>query len=447
MVLGRLPFQRAEDNMWKQIGGDFKYTGGSVRCWIRAEPMNVDFQVDSASLIELNPYSNWKSHFGDQIKRVRTNPLRVTGGLPAGCSPGSTTIKVELTRHEFGFGTSINGKNFVGTTSTEQKYRQFILDNFNWAVFENDHKWKGMEKQRGRVNFGVTDDALDILLAHNFTMRGHTLLWNLMQSNPDFVKAANGGILKNDVIEREDYMLRHYVSDIAEWDLCNEYGHNHFIEERTGDREMLLKEFQKAYSVDPRPEYFLNEFDVLRNSLLTSYISDLGEFLQKKNAHVGGIGIQSHLRELPIDPEVLEKRLEIASRLNLDVSITEFSSHSRNVYVRAAGLEQALTIYFANPKVHCIVLWGFCDSFGNFADDFFLFEGPNLTPNVAGNTLMRLLHNDWTTRETISATSTRVDKTIPNAFRGNYKLTVTCGGQVKAEKQFYVGSGSNTVTF
>jgi len=35
-------------------------------------------------------------------------------------------------------------------------------------------------------------------------------------------------------------------------------------------------------------------------------MADLAEYLKKKNAHIGGIGIQSHLKLLPMDEEVLE---------------------------------------------------------------------------------------------------------------------------------------------
>ena len=47
--------------------------------------------------------------------------------------------------------------------------------------------------------------------------------------------------------------------------------------------------------------------------------------------------------------------------------------------------------------------------------------------------------------ETFTASGS-LSKTIPNAFRGNYKLTVKCDGEEKVNKDFYVGKGTNTVS-
>ncbi|KAK2166538.1 hypothetical protein LSH36_38g07044, partial [Paralvinella palmiformis] len=98
-----------------------------------------------------------------------------------------------------------------------------------------------------------------------------------------------------------------------------------------------------------------------------------------RKAYCGGIGIQSHLRIVPIDEEVLKKRVQIAGRLNLPVTITEFSVHSTDVQTRANALDTAFRVYFADPNVHAILLWGFADQFPSFANDFYLTEGTNFT--------------------------------------------------------------------
>ena len=44
--------------------------------------------------------------------------------------------------------------------------------------------------------------------------------------------------------------------------------------------------------------------------------------------------------------------------------------------MRAEALEQAFRVYFADPNVHAIMLWGFADQYTPFADDYCLTEGP-----------------------------------------------------------------------
>jgi hypothetical protein len=60
-----------------------------------------------------------------------------------------------LVRHEFGFGTAIKARAFVGTDELSTKYREFIIDHFNWVVFENAMKWRPMEKYKVILMFYV----------------------------------------------------------------------------------------------------------------------------------------------------------------------------------------------------------------------------------------------------------------------------------------------------
>lgn len=58
-------------------------------------------------------------------------------------------LQVSQKTHSFAFGTAvvadvINNDN----GGSDHKYRQFIFDNFNWAVTENALKWHQLEPHR-----------------------------------------------------------------------------------------------------------------------------------------------------------------------------------------------------------------------------------------------------------------------------------------------------------
>ena len=57
---------------------------------------------------------------------------------------------------------------------------------------------------------------------------------------------------------------------ISEWDVCNEHLHKHYYEDKTQDKDMLIKEFQKAYSTDPNPRLYLNDYEVVKKGSMTS---------------------------------------------------------------------------------------------------------------------------------------------------------------------------------
>lgn len=76
----------------------------------------------------------------------------------------------------------------------------------------------------------------------------------------------------------------------------------------------------------------------------------------------------------------MQKRVEIAASAGLPLTISEFSVHSYDEYEKARVLEEAFYVYFSNPAVQAIVIWGFSDQQGfYFSDDMFLTTGENFT--------------------------------------------------------------------
>ena len=66
---------------------------------------------------------------------------------------GDILSQIQLKRHQFGFGTAIKARQFVGTSQVEVNYRNFILKHFNWVVFENGMKWRQMESTSVRTPY------------------------------------------------------------------------------------------------------------------------------------------------------------------------------------------------------------------------------------------------------------------------------------------------------
>ena len=60
---------------------------------------------------------------------------------------------------------------------------------------------------------------------------------------------------------------------VEEWDVCNEELHQHFFEDATNYRELLIEEFKKAHSIDPKSLLFLNDYQITRDGQLTSVSS------------------------------------------------------------------------------------------------------------------------------------------------------------------------------
>ena len=73
-------------------------------------------------------------------------------------------VQVDQTDHEFGFGTAIKAALFSRTDPINTNYKNFVYDNFNWVVFENDMKWKLMEPWKVRNIPRTVDQLMDYVL-------------------------------------------------------------------------------------------------------------------------------------------------------------------------------------------------------------------------------------------------------------------------------------------
>ena len=76
---GRLSFVR-QSNTWLQVGADFKTDSKSVKhisYTIQVEPKEVNFEIDTVSLILLKRESNWKTLLNNDIAKYRKNSVTV----------------------------------------------------------------------------------------------------------------------------------------------------------------------------------------------------------------------------------------------------------------------------------------------------------------------------------------------------------------------------------
>jgi len=70
--------------------------------------------------------------------------LEYRGNRPV---PPGISVRIEQTSRNFPLGSCISRWNLDNSS-----YKEFFLQNFNWAVFENEIKWNWTEPQRGTVS-------------------------------------------------------------------------------------------------------------------------------------------------------------------------------------------------------------------------------------------------------------------------------------------------------
>lgn len=65
--------------------------------------------------------------------------------------PSGTNVRIEQIRRSFPLGSCINRWSLDNSS-----YKKFFLENFNWAVFENEIKWGWTEPQQDTVNISTS---------------------------------------------------------------------------------------------------------------------------------------------------------------------------------------------------------------------------------------------------------------------------------------------------
>ena len=385
------------------------------------EPPPTSFQDEAAARIT-------EHRTGDFTLRLVDAEDQPLGGVRA---------RLSLSRHDFLFGTAINGGPLMKTGEDGKKYRQFILDHFNGLVAENSMKWPQNEPEPDVDDFERADAIAAFARKHDFALRGHCLFWSKKKWQSDWVQQLEGEPLREAMHQRMAAILPRYTPQIRDWDANNEMLHGDFFKSRSeGIRPFI---FETAQALAPEARFFTNEYSILDSDENTQTYIELIRGLQAQGAPVGGIGIQEHAAErftqargagdevergsvAPLRPREVWARLDRLAELGLPIHITEVSFKTRDLEAQAEALELFYRTAFAHPGVDAFFLWGFWERAHWLKGDAALVDA-DWTLKPAARRLHKLLNEEWTTEA--SAMSDPDGRVEFRGFYGTYALELT----------------------
>jgi len=330
----------------------------------------------------------------EQTEKIRKGGLEITVLGKDGGIIKNAGIAVDQLRHEFWFGTAITSGVNTFDESTREKFLKILKENFNSAVHENALKWYGTEKEKGQFTYGDADKILAWCEENNISMRGHCIFWEVEEVLQPWIKKLNKEELREAVLKRAKELPERYKGRISEYDVNNEMMHGSFYKNRLG--EGIWKEmFQTVQKSDPEAVLYVNDYDIMKNETLEEQYAAHIRHLIDLGAPVGGIGIQGHFNGA-LNPFLVAKSLEVLSKFNLPIKITEFDINSGNERVKAEGLETLYRICFAYPRVNGILMWGFWEG-AHWRPKSALFK-KDFTPTSAANMYRKLVYEEWWTK-------------------------------------------------
>jgi endo-1,4-beta-xylanase len=366
----------------------------------------------------------WRTAADARINQLRKADLRIKVVNANGQVIPNATVKLEMQRHAFRFGTAVDAEKLLGTSADSIKYKKTILELFNHAVLENDLKWPNWEEYtRARAL-----QALQYFKANKITVRGHNLIWPC-DSNyclPNDVPAlfSNPTALRSRIDSHLVDILGATKGQLTEWDVINEPSVNKRLSNILGEDEMAAQ-FKRVKQLEPSAKLFLNDYGNLGENNLDVEFKRIIARMIALRAPLEGIGLQAHFGLKLTPPAELLTRFADFGKFGVPLAITEFDVNTSNDQLQADYLRDFLTVVFSSPNVNSFLMWGFWEGQHWLPDAAMYRQDWSIKPN--GQAYKDLLFKRWWTNAT--GPSNAAGQYGTRGFMGNYKVTVTLGAK------------------
>ena len=397
----------------------------------------------------------WRAPAAARIEQYRKSDLALKVVDAEGYPITNGTVRVRMKRHQFGFGSAVDGVTLLGRQGLPandlNRYRSVITNWFNKAVLENDLKWPVWE--RTVVLPGQPYGSASAILAlkwlndRGIPVRGHNLIWP--STNEVYFLPTDVPTLFGDTNKLRQRINSHFTNILTqtkvmcvEWDVINEPYYNHTVMDKLGYGEMISW-FKLARALDPKPKLYLNEYGNLElaglNSTQTDDFFNKAKYLLDGGAPLEGLGMQSHFGEYLPNPEDLVAMLNRFSTLGLPIESTEFDINVLDEQTQAEYLRDFMTVMFSHPSVNAVVMWGFWAG-QHWLPDAALFKKDwTMKPN--GIMWSNLVFKEWSTSADLSPDSS--GNVSLRGFKGDYEITSYSGGVTNVMN---LSLGTNTTT-
>jgi endo-1,4-beta-xylanase len=401
----------------------FELGGVILKNYAKTKTVN-ELPFSGIGYVGREPDAAWRTAADARIDQLRKTNLRVNLKDNQGKPIQNATIKLEMQRHAFPFGTAVDAEKLLAISQDSAKYKATILELFNRVVLENDLKWPVWECCRKTQAL----EAIKLFAANNISVRGHNLIWpcDATYCLPDDVPS-----LFSDTTKLKARIDAHLVDilgatkgTLVEWDVVNEPSANKRLSNVLGEDEMVAQ-FKRTKQLDPTPKLFLNDYGNLGEGSLDVEFKRIIKRLLELGAPVEGIGLQAHFGLQLTPPEELNSRLDGFGAFGLPLAITEFDVNTSNEPLQADYLRDFLTIAFANKNVSSFLMWGFWEGQHWLPDAALYRKDWSIKPN--GQVFKDLLFKTWWTNATGASDATGKFET--RGFYGDYKITATLGSR------------------
>ena len=395
----------------------------------------------------------------------RRGTTRVTLTDATGARLSHVPVRVEQTRHAFGFGNT--GFDFLDCAahaipgSPCEQRAQLFLDLFNAATLP--FYWARFEPTLGAPDTQRLMTAARYLIDRGVTVKGHPLVWHTLA--PEWLLPLDDTEVESAVRARITRDVTEFAGVIDLWDAINEVCILPRFEaelnaitrlaQSKGRIEMVRLAVATAREANPNARLVLNDF------ILTDEYEHLIEDCLAAGVRLDAIGVQTHMHQGFKGEDEIAHILERFGRFGVPVQMTETTlvsgdlmpSHivDLNDYQpdhwpstpegearQADEMVRHYTTVLESPSVESLTYWGFADA-GSWlgAPSGFVRVDGSTKPSY--DALLGLIKGDWWLSPTEMLSDADGVVTI-EGFAGDYlvsgrgsKATVAVGRAVTTD--------------
>ncbi len=379
----------------------------------------------------------WRDTAEADINTQRQSMLTVNVVDAYGNPVDGAVVSLQQKKHEFKFGTAIDGQNGLLDSNGNQvalKYQSEIERLFNTVVIENSMKWPGFQANRQN---GI--DYVAWAVQRDLYVRGHNAVWPSRQNMPssiwsqyDSLLASQGAtaaanFLRTTIEMRIQDAASTFAGIVGDWDVVNEPFTNNDVMSILGN-QIVVDWYTQFKVYDPNGQRTLNDYSIFANNgNNTAHRANFDYWLTLlSNANaIERIGEQSHYSESNLtDITTLRQLIQTYhNQYNLPISITEFDVNIKDRQLQADYLRDYLSMSFSQGGVDQFLQWGFWDQKHWLPEAALLNADFSLRPHA--QVYEDLVFGSWWTD---TRATSRGGSVSQNVFEGDYEITVSYNG-------------------
>lgn len=400
----------------------------------------------------------WRKEAAERIEKHRKADLAILVVDSAGKPVPNANVTVEMTRHEFYWGSAVRlpmltGKGGMGggianpSAQDVAKFQEMFLKLFNKIAFVNDLK----EDYRKPAIREALAPGLEWIRSKNLRLKGHLLVWpdwgHSLWAKP---LAKDPAALRKEQMDRLIAKAKALEGTVHEWDVVNELKNNMYSDDsffRTvGGLDAVVEWLHEARKNAPSARLYVTDNSILDSRAEPAWYNKSGKpqyifvadtveaYLKEliaRKAPFDVIGFQGHFWKPAhyTPPAEIYRRLERFAQLGKDMELTEVDigipdpKDPEQLALQGDFTRDLLTVVFSHPKVTGFKFWGFWE--GEMRKKSCALFRQDWTPKPSGQAYLDLVLNQWWTRAQ-GATDAAGQYKV-RGFRGDYQVTVGHG--------------------